>query len=195
MFNYNDQLVLSISIRVIALLWSIVLIIKIRSWKMSLLSLMILLMSFQQSMRLFAIKSEVPGFIVSILVLLVVIFVGKLILNQKSDQVKLKEMNESLEQLVLIRTSELAKTNSELSDTIAQIKKLSGVIPICSYCKQIRIDKECWQQLESYISDHSEAMFSHGICPECYKKEMSSLNSLVDPIKKPAGSDAHLTKS
>jgi uncharacterized protein with PIN domain len=77
--------------------------------------------------------------------------------------------------MVLIRTSELEKANAELSDSIAQIKKLSGVIPICSYCKQIRIDKESWQQLELYISEHSEAMFSHGICPECYKKEMGGL--------------------
>jgi hypothetical protein len=175
MFDYNYQLVLSISIRVIALIWSIVLIIRIRSWKMSLLSLMILLMSIQQGMRLYAIKSEVPGFIVSILVLLVVIFVGKLILNQKSDQVKLKEINESLEQMVHIRTSELDKTNSELSHSIAQIKKLSGMIPICCYCKQIRNDKESWQQLESYISEHSEAVFSHGICPECLKREITAL--------------------
>lgn len=195
MFNYNDQLVLSISARVIALFWSIVLAIRIRSWKIALLSVMILLMSFQQSMRLFAIKSEVPGFIVSILVLLVVIFVGKLILNQKSDQVKLKAINESLEQKVLIRTSELEKTNSELSDSIAQIKKLSGMIPICSYCKQIRNDKESWQQLETYISENSEAVFSHGICPECFKREMDNLKSNGTPIKILAGSGLNSIKS
>ncbi|RII29959.1 MAG: hypothetical protein CXR30_09180 [Geobacter sp.] len=195
MFNYNDQLVLSISTRVVALFWSIVLVIRIRSWKIGLLSVMILLMSFQQSMRLFAIKSEVPGFIVSILVLLVVIFVGKLILNQKSDQVKLKAINESLEQKVLIRTSELEKTNSELSDSIAQIKKLSGMIPICSYCKQIRNDKESWQQLETYISENSEAVFSHGICPECFKREMDNLKSNSTPIRMLAGSDLNSIKS
>lgn len=195
MFNYNDQLVLSISARVIALFWSIVLAIRIKSWKIGILSVMILLMSFQQSMRLFAIKSEVPGFIVSILVLLVVIFVGKLILNQKSDQVKLKAINESLEQKVLIRTSELEKTNSELSDSIAQIKKLSGMIPICSYCKQIRNDKESWQQLETYISENSEAVFSHGICPECFKREMDNLKSNGTPIKILAGSGLNSIKS
>jgi PAS domain S-box-containing protein len=47
-----------------------------------------------------------------------------------------------------------------------QIKQLNGIIPICSYCHKIRDDKESWQQLEQYISDHSEAMFSHGVCPE-----------------------------
>lgn len=175
MFHYDDQLVLSISIRVVAFIWSIVILYRIRDWRMSLLSSMILLMSFQQSMRLFAIKSEVPGFIVSILVLLVAVFVGKLILNQKSDQLRLKELNETLEHKVLDRTSELEFANAELSEALSQVKNLSGMIPICSYCKQIRNDKQSWQQLESYISEHSEAVFSHGICPECYAKEMSTI--------------------
>lgn len=56
----------------------------------------------------------------------------------------------------------------ELQAALAKVKQLEGIIPICSYCKKIRDDKESWQQLESYISDHSEALFSHGICPECY---------------------------
>lgn len=122
MFNYNDQLILSITIRVIALLWSIVLVIRIRSWKMGLLTLMILLMAFQQSMRFFGIKSEVPGFIVSVLVLLVVVFVGKLILHQKSDQLKLKEINEGLEQRVQERTSELNDRNAEIQRAYDDLK-------------------------------------------------------------------------
>lgn len=56
----------------------------------------------------------------------------------------------------------------ELQAALAKVKQLEGIIPICSYCKKIRDDKESWQQMESYISDHSEALFSHGICPECY---------------------------
>lgn len=175
MFTYENQLILSISIRVIAFLWSIVLLRRIRDWRIGLLSMMLLLMSFQQIMRLLSIKSEIPGFIVSILVLLVTIFVGKLIIDQKSNQMRLKELSESLEQKVLLRTSELEQANSELSDALSQVKQLSGMIPICSYCKQIRTDKESWQQLESYISDHSEAVFSHAICPDCYTKEISRL--------------------
>ena len=53
---------------------------------------------------------------------------------------------------------------------IANIKRLSGLLPICSYCKRIRSDQDYWQQVESYISQHSEVRFSHGICPECYSK-------------------------
>lgn len=122
MINYNDQLMLSIAIRVIAFLWSIVLVICIKSWKMGLLSLMLLLMAFQQSMRFFSIKSELPGFIVSILMLLVVVFVGKLILNQKQDQLKLKEINEGLEQRVQERTSELNDRNTEIQRAYDDLK-------------------------------------------------------------------------
>jgi CheY-like chemotaxis protein len=58
----------------------------------------------------------------------------------------------------------------ELRAALAKVKQLEGIIPICSYCKKIRDDQESWQQLESYITEHSEALFSHGICPECYIK-------------------------
>lgn len=58
----------------------------------------------------------------------------------------------------------------ELRAALAKVKQLEGIIPICSYCKKIRDDQESWQQLESYITEHSEALFSHGICPECFIK-------------------------
>jgi PAS domain S-box-containing protein len=56
-----------------------------------------------------------------------------------------------------------------------EIKVLRGVIPICSYCKKIRKDKEIWQQLEAFISDNSEALFTHGVCPSCYEQSMRGL--------------------
>lgn len=59
-----------------------------------------------------------------------------------------------------------------------ELKVLKGIIPICSYCKKIRRDQESWQQLESYISDHSEALFSHGVCPDCYEKQMALYRNL-----------------
>ncbi len=58
----------------------------------------------------------------------------------------------------------------ELQQALAEIKKLSGFLPICSSCKKIRDDKGYWQQIERYISEHSEALFSHGICPDCASK-------------------------
>jgi len=59
---------------------------------------------------------------------------------------------------------------SELREALAKVKQLSGLLPMCASCKKIRDDKGYWNQLEAYISDHSEADFSHGICPECVKE-------------------------
>ena len=64
----------------------------------------------------------------------------------------------------------LAERVQQLEDALARVKQLQGLVPICSYCKKIRNDRNYWQRLESYLSDHSEAQFSHGICPECYEK-------------------------
>jgi PAS domain S-box-containing protein len=65
---------------------------------------------------------------------------------------------------------EREKLISELKGALANVKTLSGLLPICSHCKKIRDDKGYWNQIESYIRDHSEAEFSHGICKECAKK-------------------------
>jgi DNA-binding response OmpR family regulator len=62
----------------------------------------------------------------------------------------------------------LAQRVRELEEALSSVKTLQGLLPICSYCKKIRNDRNYWQQVEGYISDHSEAQFSHGICPECY---------------------------
>lgn len=66
----------------------------------------------------------------------------------------------------------------ELRAALAKVKQLEGIIPICSYCKKIRNDKESWQQLEIYITEHSEALFSHGICPECFAIQMSEIKAM-----------------
>jgi len=59
---------------------------------------------------------------------------------------------------------------SELQGALAQVKTLSGLLPICSGCKKIRDDQGYWNRIENYISEHSDAQFSHGICPDCAKK-------------------------
>jgi two-component system cell cycle sensor histidine kinase/response regulator CckA len=66
--------------------------------------------------------------------------------------------------------AEREKLIKELQDAIARINKLNGLLPICAHCKKIRDDKGYWNQIESYIREHSEAEFSHGICPECAQK-------------------------
>ncbi len=57
-----------------------------------------------------------------------------------------------------------------LKKSLAKVRKLSGLLPICASCKKIRDDKGYWNQIEAYIRDHSEADFSHGICPDCSRK-------------------------
>jgi len=64
----------------------------------------------------------------------------------------------------------LADRVKELEEAASHIKTLQGFLPICCYCKKIRTDQNYWQQFEGYISQHYELRFSHGICPECYKK-------------------------
>lgn len=59
-----------------------------------------------------------------------------------------------------------------LEESLAQVKQLQGLLPMCSYCKKIRDDQNYWQQVESYIAARSEATFSHGICPGCYHTEV-----------------------
>ena len=59
---------------------------------------------------------------------------------------------------------------SELKVAIAKIRTLGGLLPICSSCKSIRDDEGYWNQLETYIGDHSDAEFSHGVCPQCLGK-------------------------
>jgi CheY-like chemotaxis protein len=75
----------------------------------------------------------------------------------------------------------------ELQEALANVKQLQGLLPICSYCKKIRHDETCWEQLEHYISRHSEARFSHGICPPCFADLMKSLpraatEGTADPV-------------
>ena len=64
----------------------------------------------------------------------------------------------------------LAGRVKELEEALVNVKMLQGLLPICLYCKKIRDDHNYWQQLDKYVADHTEARFSHGICPECYDK-------------------------
>jgi sigma-B regulation protein RsbU (phosphoserine phosphatase) len=68
--------------------------------------------------------------------------------------------------------ADLAARVNELEDALAKVKQLQGMLPICSYCKKIRDDKNYWHQVETYVRCHSEAEFSHGICPGCWEKNV-----------------------
>jgi len=65
----------------------------------------------------------------------------------------------------------LASRVRELQEALDTVKELSGLLPICSYCKSIRDDQNYWQRLETYVSEKTNAQFSHGICPTCFERE------------------------
>ncbi len=64
----------------------------------------------------------------------------------------------------------------ELQEALAKIKTLSGLLPICAWCKKIRDDKGYWESVEVYISAHTQAEFTHGVCPECKGKYFPGVN-------------------
>ena len=69
----------------------------------------------------------------------------------------------------------MERQREELLEALNEIKTYHGIIPICTYCKKIRNDQGAWNILEAYITEHSDAEFSHGICPECYNKQIGAL--------------------
>ncbi|MBF0230559.1 MAG: DUF3365 domain-containing protein [Desulfamplus sp.] len=104
------------------------------------------------------------GYSIAALVGLVFIVIGGNLLDKK--RVLLVEANSSLKTEI----EEHQQTIIQLKEANAQVKQLSGIIPICMHCKEIRDDKGYWNKLEKFICSHSEAQFSHGICPKCLEK-------------------------
>ena len=95
---------------------------------------------------------------------------------RKQAEQELKKHQGNLEEIVKQRTAELRAALMEKETLLAEIKTLSGIIPICAHCKKIRDDAGFWQQVESYVQTHSEAKFSHGICPACLKELYPNYN-------------------
>ncbi len=71
--------------------------------------------------------------------------------------------------IVELRTM-LAARVADLEEALTRVRQLRGLLPICSYCKKIRDDQNYWQQVEQYVSTHTDVQFSHGICPDCYSR-------------------------
>lgn len=68
----------------------------------------------------------------------------------------------------------------ELQDKVDHIKRLQGIIPICMHCHKIRNDEESWERIEQYITEHTEAKLSHGICPECVEEHYPGYSKRED---------------
>ena len=80
---------------------------------------------------------------------------------------------------------EIEAKNQALEQALSEIKTLQGFIPICACCKKIRDDEGYWQQIESYIQEHSEAKFSHGICPDCMRVQYPEFADKILSRKRP----------
>ena len=89
-----------------------------------------------------------------------------LIIETESQKYALEELKKNFE----ILTEKLKDERDKLQRAMDEIRTLKGIVPICASCKKIRDDKGYWTEIEAYVSDHSEADFSHGICPDCAKK-------------------------
>jgi hypothetical protein len=86
--------------------------------------------------------------------------------------------NQRMEEALVASGKELKDRVAELEKLISEVKVLKGLLPICSSCKKIRDDKGYWNRLEDYIDAHSEATFTHGLCPECvlkFEKEICAM--------------------
>jgi len=79
------------------------------------------------------------------------------------------------EEALRVTQSQKEETIRELQETLEQVRTLEGIIPICSYCKKIRNDQQYWLQVEQYISERTDARFTHGICPECRDRVFAEL--------------------
>lgn len=104
----------------------------------------------------------------------------------KHAETEIRRHRDHLEELVQERTVELERANEmlhleiaerqhligQLQEALAAVKTLSGLLPICAWCKKIRDDKGYWNHVEAYIAQHTQADFTHGICPECAKAEL-----------------------
>jgi len=89
------------------------------------------------------------------------------------EKVNVTELNKNLAKDIERRKQteqEKERLIRELQDALGKVKTLKGLIPICANCKKIRDDKGYWNQIDSYIHEHADVDFSHGICPDCAKK-------------------------
>lgn len=133
------------------------------------------------------------------------VFIYEDVTQLKQNQAELLRHREKLEELVAARTRDLQKaylklqaeieehrkTEAEkeqiilqLQEALSRVKMLTGLLPICASCKKIRDDGGYWHQVEEYIMDHSEADFSHGICPDCMHKLYPELYSQSETLKR-----------
>ncbi|MBI5551160.1 MAG: hypothetical protein HY911_06585 [Desulfobacterales bacterium] len=144
----------------------------------------ILMLEYSHAPAAFQVKYEFLVFAIFGIVLTWFAFFGGFISHLK---LRLKEQHDALQKINLEMHREMQeriraqvekdRLIGELKDALSKVKTLSGLLPICAACKKIRDDKGYWNQIEHYIRGHSEAEFSHSICPECARKTMDEISN------------------
>ena len=90
--------------------------------------------------------------------------------KESTERLSAEQASKQAEEELRRLNAELEIRNQELQEALAVVKTLSGLLPICASCKNIRDDQGYWHQVEVYIRDHSDVEFSHGLCPTCAEK-------------------------
>jgi hypothetical protein len=132
----------------------------------------VLFLIFFDKPVLFSVENQVQSvkfqFLIGFLYLSVTTFLIYILMNHQVKRIallqsKLEIADESLESRVKLRTA-------EIEESFGSLKRLKGIIPICANCKDIRNSAGQWEKIEAYIQRHSDAEFSHGLCPDCDKE-------------------------
>ena len=87
------------------------------------------------------------------------------------NQLELKRQRNIVEE----QNALLTRQKAELEATLGRVKRLEGMISICMQCKKVRAENDAWQQVEQYVGEHSDAVFSHGLCPACFAQQKERL--------------------
>jgi GAF domain-containing protein len=106
--------------------------------------------------------------------------IGSLCVLDRSPRTLTKEQTDALEKLsrIVVSRLELRRASAELARALENVKILGGLLPICGYCKEVRNDEGYWQTVDSYMEQHTEVDFTHGVCPECLRGLMASAEVL-----------------
>jgi K+-sensing histidine kinase KdpD len=125
-----------------------------------------------------ALKQHLPTFFNYLALLLKNEILGHTQLQKAYNQLLEAHAELTIEVTDRKRTEEaLKQEHCRLQQALDEVKTLRGIMPICAYCKKIRDDEGYWNQVEKYVSDHTEAKFSHGICPACFEREMKEIET------------------
>lgn len=100
---------------------------------------------------------------------------------QAVERYQLKQENEAL---LLALEAKNAELEELVRSRTLELKKLQSLLPICSYCRKVRDDKNAWHEMEVYLRQHADILFTHGICPHCYDKVMEENRQLLQQEKR-----------